>query len=42
MSFDYFKIITTINLAVIGWPIGNYFSKKRDQNLKRRDITIKH
>lgn len=42
LNFDYFKIIITIILAVIGWIIGHHYTKKRDKNIKKREITTKY
>lgn len=42
MNIDYFKILATIVLAVIGWIVGYYFTTRKDINQKRRDISIEH
>ncbi|WP_306548994.1 hypothetical protein [Desulfobulbus sp.] len=39
---EYFKIVTTIFLAVIGWIVAHYFTSKRDISNKRREISIEH
>jgi hypothetical protein len=42
MDLDYFKILVTVVLAVIGWLIAHYFTSKRDVTTKRREISINH
>ncbi len=42
MGIDYFKIIATVSIAVVGWVVGHYFTTKRDKNHKRREISIEH
>ncbi len=42
MNIDYFKILITIILAVIGWVVGYYFTTRKDINQKRRDLSIEH
>ena len=39
---DYLKIIVTIALAVCGWVIAHWFTTKRDQLAKKREITVKY
>jgi hypothetical protein len=42
VDLDYFKILATVSLAVIGWLIAHYFTSKRDLINKKREITIEH
>lgn len=42
MGLDYFKIIVTIVLAVIGWITAHYYTAKRDIENKKREIVTTH
>jgi len=42
MELDYFKILVTITLAVIGWISGHYFTNRRAIHSKRRELVTEH
>jgi len=42
LEFDYYKIIVTICLAVLGWLVAHYFTAKRDVSNKRRELRLQY
>lgn len=41
-ELDYYKIIVTISLAVLGWLVAHYFTAKRDVANKRRELRLQY
>jgi hypothetical protein len=42
LELEYFKIIVTISLAVLGWLVAHYFTAKRDVSNKRRELKLQY
>ncbi len=42
LELDYYKIIVTISLAVLGWLVAHYFTAKRDVSNKRRELRLQY